>query len=78
LRYLAIAALPYHVRYLFSMVIEALATHIVAKYVAQIDRIPAAARFSLDVLARQYAVVRAEIVAIEKRIHPKTDLRSAR
>jgi transposase len=33
------------------------------------DRIPAAARFSLDVLARQYAVVRAEIVAIEKRIH---------
>ncbi len=35
----------------------------------QDDRIPAAARFSLDVLARQYAVVRAEIVAIEKRIH---------
>jgi transposase len=33
------------------------------------DRIPEAARFSLDVLARQYAVVRAEIVAIEKRIH---------
>src|SRR5262249_61571819 len=33
------------------------------------DRIPAAARFSLDVLARQYAVVRAQIVAIEKRIH---------
>src|SRR5690349_19892144 len=30
---------------------------------------PAAARFSLDVLARQYAAVRAEIVAIEKRIH---------
>src|ERR1700738_1890422 len=35
----------------------------------QDDRIPAAARFSLDVLARQYAVVRAQIVAIEKRIH---------
>src|SRR5215510_13299598 len=35
----------------------------------QDDRIPAAARFSLDVLARQYAAVRAEIVAIEKRIH---------
>jgi len=35
----------------------------------QDDRVPAAARFSLDVLARQYAVVRAEIVAIEKRIH---------
>jgi transposase len=35
----------------------------------QDDRIPAAARFSLDILARQYAVVRAEIVAIEKRIH---------
>src|SRR6478752_566993 len=33
------------------------------------DRIPPVARFSLDVLARQYAVVRAEIVAIEKRIH---------
>src|SRR5260221_6314049 len=33
------------------------------------DRIPSAARFSLDVLARQYAVVRAQIVAIEKRIH---------
>src|SRR4029450_6267951 len=33
------------------------------------DRIPAAARFSLDVVARQYVVVRAEIVAIEKRIH---------
>jgi transposase len=33
------------------------------------DRIPAAARFSLDVLARQYAVVAAEIGAIEKRIH---------
>jgi transposase len=43
----------------------------------QDDRIPAAARFSLDVLARQYAAVRAEIVTIEKRIHawlcvPKT------
>src|SRR5256884_152147 len=35
----------------------------------QDDRIPAVARFSLDVLARQYAAVRAEIVAIEKRIH---------
>src|ERR1700719_4731037 len=35
----------------------------------QDDRIPAAARFSLDVLARQYAVVRAQIVAIERRIH---------
>src|SRR2546429_1391360 len=35
----------------------------------QDDRIPEAARFSLDILARQYAVVRAEIVAIEKRIH---------
>src|SRR5258707_3266359 len=33
------------------------------------DRIPSAARFSLDVLARQYAVVRAQVVAIEKRIH---------
>src|SRR5262245_65460030 len=33
------------------------------------DRIPAAARFSLDVLARQYAVVRAEIVAIVKSNH---------
>src|SRR6266566_3511586 len=35
----------------------------------QDDRIPEAARFSLDILARQYAVVRAEIVAFEKRIH---------
>src|SRR5436309_9021573 len=35
----------------------------------QDDRIPAAARFSLDVLARQYAVLAAEIGAIEKRIH---------
>src|SRR6266581_3499625 len=31
----------------------------------QDDRIPEAARFSLDVLARQYAAVRAEIVAID-------------
>jgi len=35
----------------------------------QDDRIPAAARFSLDILARQYAAIRTEIVAIEKRIH---------
>jgi transposase len=35
----------------------------------QDDRIPEAARFGHDVLARQYAAVRAEIVAIEKRIH---------
>ena len=35
----------------------------------QDDRIPAAARFSLDVLARQYAAITAEIGAIEKRIH---------
>src|SRR6201982_115600 len=35
----------------------------------QDDRIPSAARFSLDGVARQYAVVRAQIVAIEKRIH---------
>jgi transposase len=33
------------------------------------DCIPAAARFSLDVLARQYAATTAEIGAIEKRIH---------
>src|SRR6266700_1418322 len=33
------------------------------------DRIPPVARFCLDVLARQYAAVRAEIVAIDKRIH---------
>jgi transposase len=33
------------------------------------DRVPEAARFSLDVLARQYAAIAAEIVAIEKRIH---------
>ncbi len=36
---------------------------------AQDDRIPAAARFSLEVLARQYANVTAEIGTIEKRIH---------
>ena len=35
----------------------------------QDDRIPAAARFSLAILARQYAAVGAEIAAIEKRIH---------
>ena len=35
----------------------------------QDDRIPAAARFSLDILARQYAAIRTEIVVIEKRIH---------
>jgi transposase len=35
----------------------------------QDDRIPAAARFSLTILARQYATVGAEIAAIEKRIH---------
>jgi transposase len=35
----------------------------------QDDRIPAAARFSLSILTRQYAFIRAEIVAIEKRIH---------
>jgi len=33
------------------------------------DRIPATARFSLDVLARQYANITAEIGTIEKRIH---------
>lgn len=32
-------------------------------------RIPAAARFSLDVLARQHVAIAAEIGAIEKRIH---------
>src|SRR5499426_2128472 len=32
-------------------------------------RIPAAARFSLDVLARQYAAITTEIGAIEKHIH---------
>jgi transposase len=36
---------------------------------AEDDRIPLAARFSLDVLAGQYANVTAEIGAIEKRIH---------
>ena len=36
---------------------------------AELLKIMAAARFSLDVLARQYAVVRAEIVAIENRFH---------
>ena len=36
---------------------------------AEDDRLPAAARFSLDVLARQYGVIAAEIGAIEKRIH---------
>jgi transposase len=36
---------------------------------AEDDRIPATARFSLDVLARQYASITAEIGAIEKRIH---------
>ena len=33
------------------------------------DRIPVAARFSLEVLARQYVAMTAEIGAIEKRIH---------
>ena len=33
------------------------------------DRVPAAARISLDVLARQYAAIAAEIGAIEKHIH---------
>jgi transposase len=33
------------------------------------DRIPAAARFSLDVLARQHAAIAAEIAVLEKRIH---------
>jgi transposase len=32
-------------------------------------RIPVAARFSLDVLARQYGTITTEIVAIDKRIH---------
>jgi transposase len=36
---------------------------------AEDDRIPAAARFSLDVLARQYEAITAAIGAIEKRIH---------
>jgi transposase len=33
------------------------------------DRVPVVARFSLDVLARQYVTITAEIGAIEKRIH---------
>lgn len=33
------------------------------------DRVPEAARFSLDVLARQYAALTTEIGALEKRIH---------
>lgn len=40
---------------------------IIAK--AEEDRIPAAAQFSLDVLARQYATITSAIGAIEKRIH---------
>ena len=36
---------------------------------AEDDRIPSAARFSLDVLARQYAALATEIGAIERRIH---------
>jgi transposase len=40
---------------------------IIAK--AEDDRVPAAARFSLDVLARQYEAIAAEIGALEKRIH---------
>jgi transposase len=36
---------------------------------AEDDRIPAAARFGLEVLARQYKAITAEIGAIEKRIH---------
>jgi transposase len=36
---------------------------------AEDDRIPAIARFSLDVLARQYATITGEIGTIEKRIH---------
>src|SRR5262245_7110157 len=36
---------------------------------AKDDRLPAIARFSLDVLARQYAIITAEIGALEKRIH---------
>jgi transposase len=35
----------------------------------QDDRVPEAARFCLDVLARQYSAIAAEIGAIEKRIH---------
>jgi len=36
---------------------------------AEDDRLPAVARFSLDVLARQYVIITAEIGALEKRIH---------
>jgi len=36
---------------------------------AEDDRLAALARFSLDVLARQYVAITAEIAAIEKRIH---------
>jgi transposase len=36
---------------------------------AQDDRVPPVARFSLDVLARQYAALATEIGAIERRIH---------
>jgi len=36
---------------------------------AEDDRIPAAARFCLDILARQYAAIATEIGAIEKHIH---------
>ncbi len=36
---------------------------------AKDDRIPAAARFSLEVLARQYATIAAEIAVIDRRIH---------
>ncbi len=43
-----------------------MAYRVIAK--AAEDRIPAAARFSLDVLARQYAAITAEIGATEKRI----------
>ena len=35
----------------------------------QDERIPAAARFSLEVLARHYAAIKTEIGAVEKRIH---------
>ena len=36
---------------------------------AEDDRLPSAARFSLDVLARQYDAITAEIGVLEKRIH---------
>ncbi len=39
----------------------------------QDDRIPMAARFSLDVLARQYAVLTTEIGVIESAFMPGTD-----